>query len=336
MGSPLSRVKTVLSRQTGPNAGVSLARVGPGTTLDPRSPQARAIADLFGETLIVCGVIFALVTVLIGFALLKFRDRGGKPPVQTEGNTRMEIAWTTAPLVVLVGIFALTMRAMSASDPPPDREPNLVVVAHQWWWEVKYRSGAVTANEIHIPAGKALVVGIESADVIHDFWVPELGRKIDAIPGRSSTIWLSADAPGTYLGSCGEYCGAQHAWMRIIVVAQSAEDFAAWETRTIAHAQEPTGEDAARGAKAFRSMTCVKCHAIAGNGDEVVRASAGPDLTHLADRTSLGAGVSKNAPAELTLWLKHPQQVKQGSHMPDVQLTDAQVADFVAYFGTLK
>jgi cytochrome c oxidase subunit 2 len=315
--------------------------VGPGTTLDPRSPQARAIADLFGDTLIVCAVIFALVTILVGFALWRFRDKGGEAPAQTEGNTRLEIAWTAAPLLVLAGILALTMRAMSASDPPPDREPDLVVIGHQWWWEVKYRSGAVTANEIHIPAGKALVVGIETADVIHDFWVPELARKIDAVPGRKASIWIQADAPGTYLGSCGEYYGAQHAWMRIIVVAQSPEDFAAWEARTLAPAAPPASEDAARGAQAFNTMTCMKCHAIAGNGvvpsgGEVVRARAGPDLTHLADRTSLGAGVAKNTPEQLTLWLKHPQQVKQGSHMPDEQLSDAQVADFVAYFGTLK
>jgi cytochrome c oxidase subunit 2 len=318
--------------------------VGAGTTLEPRSPQARAIADLFGETLILCGVIFALVTVLIGVALVRFRDREGKAPSQTEGNTRLEIAWTAAPLLVLVGLFGLTIWTMSASDPPADREPDLVVVAHQWWWEVRYRSGAVTANEIHIPAGKALVVGIESADVIHSFWVPELARKIDAVPGRSNSIWLEADAPGTYLGACAEYCGAQHAWMRIVVVAQSAEDFAAWEKHTLAPAPSSTNDAAVRGAQAFRTMTCVNCHTITGNADagsppsgpELLQARAGPDLTHLADRKSLGAGVMKNTPAELTLWLKNPQQVKQGIHMPDMRLSDAQVADFVAYFETLK
>jgi cytochrome c oxidase subunit 2 len=319
--------------------------VEPGTTLDPRSPQARAIAALFGETLVVCGVIFALVTVLIGFALLRFRDGKDKTPSKSEGSTRLEIAWTAAPLVVVIVMFGLTMRAMSASDPPPDRDPDLVVIAHQWWWEVKYRSGAVTANEIHIPAGKALVVGIESADVIHDFWVPELARKIDAVPGRSASIWLQADTPGTYLGTCGEYCGAQHAWMRIVVLAQSAEDFAAWEQRTLAPAPTPMKDDAARGAQTFRTKTCVKCHTIIANeqdggappsGGVVERAHAGPDLTHLAGRGSLGAGVMKNTPEELARWLKHPQQVKQGSHMPDVQLSDAQVADLVAYLGTLQ
>jgi cytochrome c oxidase subunit 2 len=319
--------------------------VQPGTTLDPRSPQARAIADLFGDTMIVCAVIFALVTLLICVALLRFRDREGKTPSDAEGDKRIEIAWTAVPLVILIVLFALTIRAMRLSDPPPDREPDLVVVGHQWWWEVKYRSGAVTANEIHVPAGKALVLGIESADVIHSFWVPQLARKMDATPGRSLRIWIQADEPGTYLGTCAEYCGAQHAWMRIIVVAQSAEDFAEWEKHTLAPAPAPMKDDAARGAKTFRTMSCVKCHALIGDeqdggvapsGGVVERVHAGPDLTHLAARGSLGAGVMKNTPEELARWLKHPQQVKQGSHMPDAKLSDVQVADLVAYFGTLQ
>lgn len=307
-----------------------------GGPFHPSSPQARAIADLFGETLIVCAIIFAIVTALIGIVILRFRERGRTPLEPSEGRSKIEIVWTVIPLLVLVVIFGLTIRAMRISDPPTDREPDLVVIGHQWWWEVKYRSGAVTANEIHIPSGKALVVGIGSADVIHDFWVPELARKIDAVPGRRDAIWLQADTPGTYLGACAEYCGAQHAWMRIVVVAETAQDFAAWEKRTLAPARAPVSEDAVRGAHAFRTMTCVGCHAIAGNGDEVVRANAGPDLTHLADRHSLGAGVLKNSPADLALWLKHPQQVKQGSHMPDEKLSDGQVADFVAYLGTLE
>jgi cytochrome c oxidase subunit 2 len=297
-----------------------------------RSPQARAIADLFGDTLVVCGIIFAIVLALIAYVIGRFRDRGGGPPEQVEGDKQLEIAWTAAPLAVVAGIFWLTLRAMDGSDPPrpsPDAEPDLVVIAHQWWWEVRYRSGAVTANEIHVPTGKPLVVGVESADVVHDFWVPALGRKIDAVPGRRNAVWLQADAEGTYIGACAEYCGVQHAWMRILVVAQTPEAFAAWEKHTREPAAAPGSEEAARGAKLFTSMTCVKCHDIAGNGQG---ARAGPDLTHLADRATLGAGVLKNDTEGLRLWLKHPQEIKQGSHMPDVLLTDAQVADFAAYF----
>jgi cytochrome c oxidase subunit 2 len=301
--------------------------------LNPASPQAQAIADLFSDTLIVCGVIFSIVAGLVTFAVIRFRDHGGKPPKQTEGNTRLEIGWTLVPVLILIGLFALTARAMDTSDPPADREPDLTVIAHQWWWEVRYKSGAVTANEIHIPAGKALVVAIESADVAHDFWVPDLARKMDAIPGRTSSIWMQANKPGTYIGACAEYCGPQHAWMRILVIADSPDDYSAWEQRTLQPAPTPQTDDAKRGASLFAQLTCVKCHAINGNGEG---AHAGPDLTHLADRTTLGAGVMKNSPSELARWLKDPQDVKQGSHMPNVQLSDPQIADFVAYFETLR
>jgi cytochrome c oxidase subunit 2 len=313
---------------------VGIGTVGTlASPLDPRSPQARAIADLFSETLVVCGVIFAIVTILIGYAVVRFRDRGGGAPPQIEGNTRLEMAWTAAPLGICVGLFALTYQAVQSSDPTADREPDLTVIAHQWWWEVHYRSGATTANEIHIPVGKPLAVAIESKDVVHDFWVPDLARKIDAVPGRTSTIWMQADAPGNYVGACAEYCGAQHAWMRILVVAQPPEEFLAWERNALTPAPSPDGEAATRGARDFATMTCVKCHDIAGNGE---RARAGPDLTHIAERATLGAGVMKNSPAELARWLRDPQAIKEGSHMPNVQLTDAQVADFVAYFETLQ
>ena len=298
---------------------------------EPRSPQAQAIEDLFSSTLILCGVIFAVVTVLVAWAVFKFRDDGKRKASQIEGHTRLEIGWTLVPLLIVAGLLVFTVRAVSASDPPPDREPDLVVTAHQWWWSVKYKSGAIAANEIHIPVGKPLVVGIESADVIHDFWVPDLARKIDAVPGRSVTIWMQADNPGTYLGACAEYCGAQHAWMRILVVADSPEDFAAWEKKQLAPPPEPMTESTLHGLELFDKMTCVKCHAIGPGG-----ATVAPDLTHIASRKTLGAGVIDNTPENLTRWLKHPGEVKPGCHMPDAQLSDQDAADFVAYFETLQ
>lgn len=305
-----------------------------GTPLDPHSPQARAIADLFNDTLIVCGAIFALVTILVTLAIVRFRDKKGAKPSEIEGHTRLEIAWTIAPALVLVGIFMLTVRAVQGSDPPADREADITVIAHQWWWEVRYKSGAVTANEIHIPTGKALLVAVKTADVVHDFWVPDLARKIDAVPGQTNHVWMQADSPGDYVGACAEYCGAQHAWMRILVVAEAQPEFDAWEHRALEHAPTPTTPEADRGAHLFAQMTCARCHNITGNGNNAP--IAGPDLTHLAGRRTLGAGVMKNSPSELARWLKDPQDVKEGSHMPNVQLSEAQIADFVAYFETLQ
>jgi cytochrome c oxidase subunit 2 len=144
---------------------------------------------------------------------------------------------------------------------------------------------------------------------------------------------MQADQAGQYIGACAEYCGSQHAWMRILVMAETPEDFAKWEQATLAAPLPPETDDAARGARRFREMTCVRCHSIKGNGDT---ATAAPDLTHLASRKTLGAGVMKNSPDELARWLREPQSVKQGSHMPDVQLSDQDVKDFVAYFESLK
>ncbi len=302
-----------------------------GTWADPRSPQAHAIADLFDDTLLLCMGIFALVAVLIALVIMRFRDDGKRKASETEGNTKLEIAWTIAPVLVLIALLGLTVRAMNGSDPDTDREADIVVTAHQWWWSARYASGAIVANEIHIPVGKPLVIGIESADVVHDFWVPELARKIDAVPGRSSKIWMQADTPGTYVGACAEYCGVQHAWMRILVVAESPEDFAAWEKKTLAPPPAPAAENTARGAKLFASMTCIKCHAIGQDG-----ASVAPDLTHLASRTTLGAGVIDNNPTTLAHWLKSPSDVKPGCHMPDANLSDQDTSDLVAYFETLQ
>jgi cytochrome c oxidase subunit 2 len=306
----------------------------------PHSPQAAAIASLFEDTLAICGGVFLLVAVLVGICVVRFRGRGAASPKQVEGHTHLEIAWTLVPVLVLAAILYLTVGAMNASDPPVDRKPDVTIVGHQWWWEVRYPSGAVTANEVHIPTGKALVFRLESADVTHDFWVPELGRKMDATPGHPTSIWLEADEAGTYVGTCAEYCGVQHAWMRILVVAEPPESFAAWEHHELTPAAEPTGGAAARGEALFGGMSCASCHRIGGarvdGTDDGARAWFAPDLTHVAERVTLGAGILANSPTNLALWLKDPQAIKTGCHMPNTQLTDAQTADVVAYFETLR
>ena len=302
---------------------------------DAHSPEAQAIASLFVKTLLICTVIGVVVAVLVAWCVIKFRAKSAneKEPAQVHGSTRLEIAWTIVPFLIVVWIFVLTVQAAGASDPPADREPDLVVIGHQWWWEVRYPNGAIGANEIHVPTGKKLLVRIESADVVHDFWVPQLARKIDAVPGHPSTIWMSADAPGTYLGACAEYCGMQHAWMRIVVQAENPADFDAWVAHQLDAAPAPTTTQQMNGLTLFTQKTCIQCHAVTGLP---VLARVAPDLTHLADRKTLGAGVIANTPTELARWLQHPQQIKPGSHMPDLLLTDAEVADFVAWFETLK
>jgi cytochrome c oxidase subunit 2 len=306
--------------------------------LSPASPQAEALSRLFVVTLFVCAVIFVIVSALVLICILRYRSQpNDAEPAQIAGNHRLEVSWTVASILILVGLFVLTVQAMRVSDPAADRPPDLTVIGHQWWWEARYPSGAVTANEIHIPTGIPLIFRIETADVIHDFWVPELGRKIDAIPGRPVSIWLAADKPGTFTGACAEYCGVQHAWMRITVVAEPPDAFAKWETHELSLAATPTDPAAARGAQLFQTRSCAACHAIRGGPSQpTAQARYAPDLTHVAERSTLGAGVIDNTRSELGRWLQNPQAIKVGCHMPDTELSEKDADDLVAYFETLR
>ena len=202
-----------------------------GSPFSAHSPQAQYIASLFTNILILAAVIFVIVAVLVVYAVVRYRARdGAAEPRQTFGARPLEMAWTLVPLALVLVIFVFTLRTMAAVDAPQDsaRVPDLVVTGHQWWWEARYPNGAVAAHEIHIPVSKRLLVRIEAADVIHDFWVPQLARKMDAVPGRPAFIWLEADQPGSYPGACSEFCGAQHAWMHFLVIAEAEAQFSAW------------------------------------------------------------------------------------------------------------
>ncbi len=306
-------------------------------TFAPHGPGAAAIEHLFVIVLIICAVIFAIVTGLVGYSIWKFRaPPGADPPEppQRFGNRRLEIIWTAIPLATVGVIFGLMLGTMQASSPPAGGRPDLVVRAHQWWWEVIYpESGFETANEIHLPVGRTLTVRLESADVIHDFWVPELGRKIDMTPGHPVQIKLRADTPGVYGGTCAEFCGAEHPWMRFQVVAQPAAAYVAWLRHEAERAAPPTGAAAVAGWALFQRDTCITCHAVAGMGDA---ARVAPDLTHFASRRELGAGVLTNTPAHLARWLADPQAVKPGCLMPDYHLTSPEVRKLSAFLETLR
>lgn len=302
---------------------------------DPGSPEAHAIAGLGLITTIVLTAIFVLVGGAIVYALMRFRWREGEAdPRQIAGNKKLEMIWTAIPAVIVIVLFALTARTMNLSDPPPAAEPDLVVVGHQWWWEARYpKSGAVVANEIHIPTGKGFSIRLDSADVLHEFWVPELGRKISAVPGHPNHLWIQSDRPGTFLGLCTEFCGTQHAWMHFLVVVQPQAEFDAWEKAQLQPAAMPTTGAAAEGYALFQRDSCVNCHAVNGSAAKAV---VGPDLTHFAGRQQLAAGVVTNSPENLRLWLANPQQIKPGVLMPNFNFTDEQLNQLVAYFETLK
>jgi cytochrome c oxidase subunit II len=303
--------------------------------LEPASPQARVIVSLFWAILIACGVILAIVTGAVVYCLVRFRGRAGAAePRQLMGSKPLEALWTVGPILTIVWMFMLTARAVHRSDPVPrQRAPDLVVVGHQWWWEVRYpKTGAVTANEIHIPTGRRLLVRLEAADVIHDFWVPELTRKMDMVPGHPNQVWLEADRPGAYGGTCAEYCGTEHAWMRFVVIAQTPAQFETWLQQEAQPAPAPTG-DKATGAHLFQTMTCANCHAIRGLSAGV---SFAPDLTHLGSRHTLAAGLLPNALTNLVAWLRNPQALKPGVLMPNLHLSAVQATELATYLESLK
>jgi cytochrome c oxidase subunit 2 len=306
-------------------------------TFAPVSPQAHALTALMSGVFLVLLAIFLLVTTLVILFSWRYRDRPGAPEArQIFGWNALEMVWTLIPFGILAVLSVFMVAADHAADPtiPAGRKPDLEVIGHQWWWEINYvASGAVAANEVHIPVGTPILVELKSADVIHDFWAPQLGRKIDAVPGHPNNLWIEADQPGNYAGICAEFCGAEHAWMRFRVVAQNQEDFDAWQRAQLAVPPAPSSPEALAGAKLFADKTCVNCHAVAGTA---ANQTVGPDLTHIATRAMLAGEAAQNTPAELFRWLKKPGDIKPLSHMPDFKLTDDEAHQLVAYLEGLK
>jgi cytochrome c oxidase subunit 2 len=301
----------------------------------PHSGFARSIASLSDGVLLVTLAILLLVVGLVSYASRKFRAQpGDATPKPVYGNVKLEVGYTFAFIVILAVISVFSIRAMEASDPPTSERDDLQIVAHQWWWEVRYPgAGIVTANEVHIPIHQPQQIGLLSADVIHDFWVPELGRKMDVIPGSENRTWFAADAPGTYFGACAEYCGQEHAWMRIRVVAETPENFRKWQRDQLVIPPPPETGDAAQGAQDFQQLSCASCHTIRGTP---ANARIGPDLTHVASRQTIAAGRLENTPSNLAKWLLEPDLVKPGCKMPNLHLPRQQQNELVAYLETLQ
>ena len=212
------------------------------------------------------------------------------------------------------------------------------VTGHQWWWALEYvdptpSNTVTTANEIHIPVGRPIQIELNSTDVIHSFWVPSLHGKKDLVPGHRTTIWLQADRPGTYWGQCAEYCGLQHALMRLVVVAEPEDVFDAWLKGQRQSAAEPATDSEKHGQQVFLSTTCVMCHTITGT---IAGGRVGPDLTHLASRSILAAGAIPNARGHLAGWIADPQTIKPGAKMPQNPLPPEDLRDLVDYLEALK
>lgn len=319
-------------------ATVMTGCAGTPSPLLPMSEPAREISQLWWFIFFFAAAIFVLVEALLIYAVVRFsRNTTPGEPTQLYGNTRLEIAWTAFPAIVLTMVLALTVETMAATREPTETAFTVRVIGHQWWWEVIYPDQQiVTASELHIPAGVPIRIDLESVDVIHSFWVPQLMGKTDTVPGRVNRTWLIADEPGVYLGECTEYCGNQHANMHFYVIAHSQQDFDAW----VAQNQRPTPAELLpeNGGVAAAFTRCIGCHAI--NGSNVARGQVGPNLTNFGSRRTIAAGTLPNTPENLRRWLHSPEEVKPGNLMaqavPTGSIPPEQIDLLVEYLLSLK
>lgn len=330
-----SRLKRLLHWQVAVATLATTACSGSPSSLDPKGPSANRIADLWWIMAAIAGAVFLLVVVLLAYALLH-RRRPGKThfPGPASGHAFILAGGVVLPVVVLSVLMSLTIKSLRDETASHPADLQIKVVAHDWWWEVQYpQSGVVTANEIHLPAGRHVEISGDAADVIHSFWVPQLIGKHDLIPGQTRTFEVQADSPGVYRGQCAEYCGLQHAHMAFVIVAESDADFAEWLSRQAQPFAASAEGAVQRGLQIFLDSTCAACHTVRGTS---ANATSGPDLTHVASRSKIGAGTLETTPENFARWVSDTQSVKPGVNMPSTALDPAALHALVAFLVSLK
>ena len=338
---------------------------GSQSALDPAGPQAHRISNLWWLTFWICTVAYVATLAVLLVGIFRSRPKraegatdptapvadpargpAGDPPIvrpDPVGERRLTtIVGGAAGLTILilfVLLFAdfITGRHVHGFANTPNTV-SITLTGHQWWWDVRYEDSTphnvfTTANEIHIPVGRPVGVLLQSNDVIHSFWVPNLTGKKDLVPGHPNVIYFQADKPGTYYGQCAEYCGYQHANMRLVVIAEPPENFEQWLVAARQPAPEPQTDRQKHGRQVFLSRQCVMCHTIVGTpaGGRV-----GPDLTHVGSRQTLAAGAIPNRPGHLGGWIIDPQKIKPGAMMPQNLLEGEDLTSLVEYLESLQ
>jgi len=311
------------------------------SVLAPAGTEASAIHGLWVSMLSVVTVVFVAVLIGVGMAVLRgTRNRTAQRQTSSEPALARAVGGAVALSVVIL-VMLLTASVLTGRTLASLRASSAVTVeitGHQWWWEIQYEDSTparrvVTANEIHIPAGRPIALKVTSRDVIHSFWVPNLQGKRDLIPGYTTAIWLQSNRRGTFRGQCAEFCGLQHAHMAIDVIAQSDEDFHGWLAAMRQPSRSPPGPVEREGHDVFMRSHCATCHTIRGTD---AAGQVAPDLTHLASRSTLGAGTLANTPEHLAAWIRDPQRVKPGNQMPPTPLSHEDLQSLVAYLRTLR
>ncbi len=307
------------------------------STFAPASMNARMIDNLTIILFSIAAVVFVVVEGLLIYTAIRFRRKNQEGyPKQVEGNGRIEIAWTIFPAVVLLVVFFISLKTLGTLGYQPAAAANVLhvkVVGHQWWWEFDYPDLKITtANELHIPVNTTVDIEVTSVDVIHSYWAPQLGGKIDAIPGHSNFTWVEATQTGTFHGQCSEFCGVQHGKMLFDVYVDTPDQFQAWVKDQQSPVPQLTGQ-AALGEQEFLKDACVGCHTIDGT---IAQGKVGPNLTHLGSRLIFAGGVGTNTYENMATWLANPQAIKPGTIMPNLHLSQTQIDNLVAFLVNLK
>ena len=306
---------------------------------NPQGPAARSIATLGWTLLSISGVVYALVMFALLWALVRRRDARDDGPATTRALTRTVTVAGFATVIVLVVLSVVSVVAgRGLTSPSGPGALQVDVIGHQWWWDFQYTdvtpSDYVTSpNELHIPVGVPVVLKVQSRDVIHSLWVPNLHGKRDLIPGQITHTWIQADRPGVYRGQCAEFCGHEHARMAFAVVAEPMDTFLQWIAHQRQPASEPATDEQRHGRDVFLQSTCVSCHTIRGTD---AGSHVGPELTHVGSRLTIAAGTLPNTRGHLSSWIGDPQSIKPGVRMPANGLAPADLQAVLTYVRSLR
>ena len=312
----------------------------PLDSLSPEGPYARSIDELFWITFWIAVGVFVIVQGALLFSVFVYKEKPESPePIQIHGNTKLEILWTVIPVLILAAIAVPTVQTIFDLAREPEDALKIEVIGHQWWFEYKYPDyGITTANVLVIPADKPVRLEMWSNDVLHNYWVPKLNGKRYLVPGQTTYLNLHADSPDEFWAQCGEYCGLSHSKMRGRVLSLSQKDFENWVANEQKNATAFSNEDislAAEGQQVYLNAGCTQCHVVNGvwdvQGDRIA-----PNLTHFAVRNVFAGAALKNNRENLTRWLANPAEIKPGTFMPNLELTESEINALIAYLETLK
>jgi cytochrome c oxidase subunit II len=313
------------------------------SAMSAAGPRAREIAELMVLFVGVSAVVYVVVACVLIWAL---RRKKAQMQLDTEESRQAADRKSKRVIAAAIGLTVLVLITLALADffvlrslsTPPENPLRVVVTGHQYWWEVEYDDPEPgqrvrTANELHIPVGRPVELVLTSRDVIHSFWLPSITGKKDLIPGHTNTEVLIAEKPGVFTGQCAEFCGLQHAKMRLVLHAEAPADFERWRMQQLQPGRVPSTDEERRGQAVFTSSSCVLCHSVQGTD---ASATVGPDLTHIASRSMIAAGTLLNTEGNLASWITAPHRVKPGVQMPATQLAPADLAALTRYLASLQ